>query len=529
MFRSISGRSQNYLLPKLKNYEPLLFTFSVNKTQFQKPKFFSQLNDIQSSQNDSLSRHIKQKILATGPITISEYIKMALTSPLGGYYTKTDIFGHSGDFVTSPEISQMFGEVIALWYIMQWEAKNYPKNIEFIELGPGKGTLIEDILRASKRFPKFIESIKCIHLIETSPTLRNQQAIKLADVNSPEFMAQKFDKKCLDTIQTCPSKYPNIDIKWYADIESLSLKNSDSVAMIMAHEFFDALPIHRFELGEFGWSEILVDIAENDKPTNIIANTKTLDSVKNSEYKDATLQNPNVEWYRSPTQSKSIGSENKTPDLVNVDDQFETSENLEFKFVKTKKPTINSTAYLNLDKFKSVFEKGDSIEISPQSAVISQKLAKLVNETNGVALIVDYGKDYTQSSTFRGVSKHKFVNPLLRPGTIDLTADVDFSYLKESINPIANTFGPVEQQHFLHQMGIQARLQQLLKIAKTTDVQKDLIASYQRLTDPAAMGKIYKFLAIKPKNDTNPPVSFDLPEKVPQKVTKYTSQSIKKD
>ncbi|KAJ2507721.1 hypothetical protein IWW47_000965, partial [Coemansia sp. RSA 2052] len=93
-----------------------------------------------------LAKHIRDTILATGPISIAQYMQLALTSPIGGYYTRGQVFGREGDFVTSPEISQMFGEVMAVWYVMHWEMMGRPPKTVFVELGPGRGTLMDDIM-----------------------------------------------------------------------------------------------------------------------------------------------------------------------------------------------------------------------------------------------------------------------------------------------------------------------------------------------------------------------------------------------
>ncbi|OLY85094.1 NADH dehydrogenase [ubiquinone] complex I, assembly factor 7 [Smittium mucronatum] len=383
-------------------------------------------------------------------MTISEFTNIALTSPIYGYYNRTSVFGPEGDFVTSPEISQMFGE-------------------------------------SFKRFPKFQKSIRCVHLVETSAELRSVQAKKLLceEIEYNQNLIQ--DQKSLNS---SVSKFGNIQIKWHNVLDDVELTHRSSV-MVMAHEFFDALPIHRFELSQNGWTEILIDI---DTPENRIQSTPS-----GIEYTTPSIQNSAV--------SSFSGNNFKSPFPE------ESLDKIKFKFVRTKKSTFNSAAFLANEKYSKLFEVGDSIEISPESAIIVQKLATMINDTNGAGLVVDYGQNYTQGSTFRGVSKHKFVDPLANPGEIDLTADVDFSYLIDNIKPIANAFGPVEQGFFLHEMGIQDRLMQLLNMASTVKTQEELVSTYKRLTDPNSMGRIYKFLAIVPKSVETAPVAMEQKDK----------------
>ncbi|OMJ12418.1 NADH dehydrogenase [ubiquinone] complex I, assembly factor 7 [Smittium culicis] len=378
----------------------------------------------------------------------------------------------------------MFGEVTSLWYVLQWEERGCPENVEIIELGPGKGTLMSDMLRSFQRFPRFAKSIKCIHLVETSAELRRAQSEKLL-CKSIEYNDENLGKH--KSLNSSVSKYNDTLIKWYNDLDSVEF-SKNSCVFAMAHEFFDALPIHKFELGQNGWSEILIDVDMPEPGSKI----NTLPD--KNEYTILSTQNSQISTHTN----KSL----KQPDNS-------SEKEIKFKFIKTKKPTINSSAFLTNKRYSELFNIGDSIEVSPESAIIAQKLGKIVNETNGAALIVDYGQNYTQSSTFRGISKHKFLDPLTNPGDIDITADVDFSYLIDIIKPIANTFGPVEQGFFLHEMGIQDRLMQLLKLASTVKDQENLVSMYKRLTDPNSMGRIYKFLAVVPKSVDIAPVAMD--------------------
>ncbi|KAJ1955688.1 hypothetical protein EC988_001747 [Linderina pennispora] len=421
-----------------------------------------------------VAKHIRETILSTGPISIAQYMQLALTSPVGGYYTRGQVFGRSGDFVTSPEISQMFGEVMAVWYVLHWEMMGRPAKTRFVELGPGRGTLMDDMLRAARRFPQFFATIQGVDFVERSPELRKMQLEKLGCMR--ESMQPVEDKNEPDTPASAVSeKYGGISVRWHTVLEEVSV-DADCVPLVMAHEFFDALPIYKFEKGAGGWSEILVDLDDSDS--------------------SATTATTSAKLASSPHSSLSDGT-----------------DACHFKFVRSRQVTSNAAAILSDQQFSSRFDKGDHIEVSPDSARVMSVLADWVSQNSGMALIVDYGQDWTQGDTFRGIRKHKFANPLSQPGSMDLTADVDFSYLRMAAQGKARCFGPVEQGKFLHDMGIQARLKQLLQTTKDTKVQQDLVDCYKRLTDPNSMGRIYKVLAVLPNSAQGAPVPFTLPTK----------------
>src|SRR5580658_6312449 len=121
-----------------------------------------------------LDHEIRRLIGVAGPMPIAEYMRLCLTHPQYGYYINRDPLGAGGDFITSPEISQMFGELIGLWMAAVWQQMGAPENVRIIELGPGRGTLLQDALRAAKVVKNFRAAI-VLHLVEISPALQQVQ------------------------------------------------------------------------------------------------------------------------------------------------------------------------------------------------------------------------------------------------------------------------------------------------------------------------------------------------------------------
>lgn len=176
----------------------------------------------------SLRDLIFSRIRSEGPLSLSDYMTDCLMHPEYGYYAKQDPFGHSGDFVTAPEISQMFGEMIGLCIAQSWLDQGRPERFVLAEAGPGRGTMMADILRATRAVPGFANAVR-LHLIETSLTLRKVQADALADF-SPV---------------------------WHASVHDLP---EEMPFYFVANEFLDALPIRQFQRTDTGWCERCVGL-----------------------------------------------------------------------------------------------------------------------------------------------------------------------------------------------------------------------------------------------------------------------------
>jgi NADH dehydrogenase [ubiquinone] 1 alpha subcomplex assembly factor 7 len=176
-----------------------------------------------------LQTEIKTLIKSAGPMPVWRYMELCLTHPTHGYYVARDPLGREGDFTTAPEVSQMFGELLGLWAASVWKAIGAPPVLRVIELGPGRGTMMADALRAMRVLPPLHQALD-VHLVEINPVLREKQKSMLSGTRSVTW------HKRLDDVPEGPS-------------------------IIFANEYFDVLPIHQAVRRETGWHERVV---END-------------------------------------------------------------------------------------------------------------------------------------------------------------------------------------------------------------------------------------------------------------------------
>ena len=175
-----------------------------------------------------LQSEIKRLIKSSGPMPVWRYMELCLMHPEHGYYVSRDPLGREGDFTTSPEVSQMFGELIGLWAAAVWNAMGSPPLVRLVELGPGRGTMMADALRALRVLPPLYQSLS-IHLVEVNPVLREKQRATLSGVRN---------------------------ITWHESIDDVP----EGPAVILANEYFDVLPIHQAVKQPNGWHERVVDM-----------------------------------------------------------------------------------------------------------------------------------------------------------------------------------------------------------------------------------------------------------------------------
>jgi NADH dehydrogenase [ubiquinone] 1 alpha subcomplex assembly factor 7 len=350
---------------------------------------------------NALAQTLAARIHNHGPMTVADFMTAALTDPDGGYYMTGDPFGVGGDFITAPEISQTFGELIGLWCAQSWQDMGSPETINLVELGPGRGSLMADALRAASILPGFRTAIR-VHLVETSPSLRQRQREALEGV----------------------------EVTWHEDLGTLP----GTALIVIANEFFDALPVRQFERSAAGWLERLV----------------TLSPI-------ATRDAPAFAFTTGDADAASVGTIPQSLQNAPV---------------------------------------GTLVETSPAVLGIASDLAARLARQGGVALVIDYGRTAAQAGwSLQAVRNHERHEPLVAPGQADLTAHVDFASLVEAAEAAgARTWGPVTQGRFLCALGIRERANALCATANPVQKQ-EIETAVARLTDSAQMGKLFKVLA----------------------------------
>ncbi len=338
-------------------------------------------------------------------------MEACLADPQQGYYQTQDPLGAQGDFITAPEISQIFGELIGLWAAEVWPLMGAPRPCSLIELGPGRGTLMCDALRALRIVPDFLEASD-IHLVETSKSLRDIQKANLSDYTHK--------------------------LHWHDRLDNVPTGS----AIIIANEFFDALPIRQFVRVSNAWHERGIDLSPNNTFTFVPINSALEDP------KDSAL----------------------------------------------------------IPKDYADVEDGTILEVCPGTTQILATLGARAKEAPTAALIIDYGHTKSGTGdTLQAVRSHRFVEPLDSPGEADLTAHVDFARLTQDASEYGLTvYGPMSQEQFLLSLGLAQRCEKLCAHAKPD--QTSLIASgAERLVDPKQMGELFKVIVVTGSGLPAPP------------------------
>ena len=335
-----------------------------------------------------LADRLVRAITLAGPMPVSQFMAAANA----GYYATQASVGAAGDFITAPEVSQMFGELIGVALADVWDRAGRP-DCHYVELGPGRGTLAIDALRAMAK----AGLTPPVHFVETSQRLRAEQAKHVPEAT------------------------------WHDDMTTLS---NNVALLVVANEFFDALPIEQLVRGSTDWRQRLVACQD----------TLFL-----------------------PVMGKPV------PDAII--------------------PEALRNAPL-----------GSIVETSPVSVGVVRVLAKRLAQQGGAALIIDYGYDGPAlGETLQAVRGHGYANPFDAPGTVDLSAHVDFATLGAAAMVAgAAMHGPVSQRDFLGTLGISGRAASLAK--RSPDRADEIGTALTRLIGEAEMGTLFRVMGLTSKD-----------------------------
>ena len=467
-----------------------------------KPNFLSPANRAKYEPGTPLTDELIAYIGVRGPITVAEYMRRVLRDGKYGYYTSKgarsgkkgdvarptmdddddwdldedgivtndgevggeQIIGSGGDFITAPEVSQLFGESILVWLMTQYQTLGKPSKVQLIEIGPGKGTLICDIVRSSiSTFDDFATALTSsasskpkvdvgVHLIEVTNGMRARQKESLQSLEQEKGVLEKEfafnyvdynnDDVSNDKNETIDSTAPvsgneaknTISFQWHDVLSEVPTHddNGDPIpTFIICQELVDALPVHSFQKIEGGvWRERLIDCAIRDD-SEAAEESNAIQKAVARRYESAE-KSPSVTNTQSTTSSDGVPGE-KVPRL---------------RFVLPPDTTPALRTILRVDgdgsplkdnhaaQSLNMLPVGSVIEACPEGLILVQDIADRIEKCHGgAALIIDYGEDGASGGdTLRGFYRHTQVHPLSRPGEVDVTADVDFGALREAVN-----------------------------------------------------------------------------------------------
>lgn len=374
---------------------------------------------------DSLTAILTQAIKTMGPLPLSLYMRQCLTHPTLGYYTTRDPLGAAGDFVTSPEILSMYGQMCGVWFAEHNAAVNKNGAIRLVEFGPGKGTLMADMISVLSKRCGGIEVV----MVEASPVLRGVQCERLCGRGTePEAQSDGL------FVATAPfGSVRWVETEWDVGV-------STEPTYVMAHEFYDALPVQLFEHTPDGWREVMVDFRTSG---------------------DKTGTDP----------FHLVVAPSRTPSCVVP----ETLARLQATPVGTR------------------------VEVCPDAESYTRRIAELVG-TSGAALVIDYGPlSAVPADSLRGIKNHRFVSPFSDCGAVDLSADVDFGAIAAVATAAgATSLGPVDQGDWLVGCGLGLLAFEAVKTASSPEEARKVEDAFIRLIGkgPDSMGSIYKVLGL---------------------------------
>jgi NADH dehydrogenase [ubiquinone] 1 alpha subcomplex assembly factor 7 len=329
-------------------------------------------------------------------------------------------------------------------------------------------------------------------MIESSPTLREKQRRLLCGDNPFKEIDLGWESN------TTHSR--SLRVVWLEDLKFLPAFENDHSPFFIAHEFFDALPIHAFQA--VARNQLFIDRGSSQTDNlSYKSDPKLLGLESASRTKRMSNGRPTYEWRELMVSNSSNPKSSSHPS---------SEPNFEFELSQSPGVTPHSTYLPSLsDRYSSLLSVPNAtIEISPESLATSGEIAKRIGSQEkplGAALIMDYGtRETVPANTLRGIRSHTLVSPFSSPGLTDLSASVDFIGLAHAAleaTPGVEVFGPTSQWQFLVEMGVEARGMALEKRAPNEEARKRINEGWKRLIDrsPRGMGLLYNALAIVPR------------------------------
>ena len=482
-----------------------------------------------------LQGKLATQVRVRGAMTIKEFMTAALTHPVHGYYMRREeVFGRGGDFVTSPEVSQVFGELVGVWCVACWERLGQPSKLRIIEAGPGRGTLIADILRSTAVFPAFHKAL-AVDLVEVSEHLKEVQRHTISAAAAQLGGGDGGD----DDGGGDASTFEHVELNWHSSLENIQADPSVP-ELTIAHEFLDALPVHQLVRTPRGWRERMVELKEH---TAAVAST-TVPAEPPAAAAAAEVAEAAVAAATAAEAAAAGVDEDSLMALRDLE-----SDPRVFDFVLSANPTpasilfgarlggadgadaaVHETAAEGAggdggkgggnggsdgggdgggeerDQSGGTVRVLGSAEVCPGAISFVQQLCKRMAVTRGAALLIDYGADETPADSLRGILRHAAVHPLHRPGFVDLSVDVDFGTLRQvarQTDAAASDAAGVlrcppltTQRDFLAAMGLEMRINALLQKTDDVEARRDLVRSASRLIASPGMGTAYKVFSI---------------------------------
>ena len=421
----------------------------------------------------SLGDWLRRSIAEAGPMPVDHFMEACLLHPEFGYYRTQTAIGAAGDFITAPEISQVFGELIGVWAAACWQAMGAPERWRLIELGPGRGTLMADLLRALNVLPAARAGVEVV-LVEASPVLAAAQQAALAGCGVP--------------------------VAWLAKLAVLA----PMPTVVIGNEFLDALPIRQLVAQGGHWWERCVGLtkssaAHSSTPHPSLRGASARQAVPLATGEGTKEPSPLAFMCGLPVADVPLQSLHPSRDGAILE-------------------IMTGTAALVLDlsaMLAAPSSRQGSTRPSMALAADSEHVAldgqvKPGHDEIGAPLyllLLDYGHvGPVLGDTLQAVRNHRYDHPLAHPGAADLSAQVDFAQVLAAAGKAGfDTYGPITQAEFLGRLGAAERLQRLAR-GQDARTLNGLQSGLARIMHPDGMGARCKAIALASKGLARPPV-----------------------